>query len=54
MVLFKELSNADAAKVYFFYANHSNPIFDPKSREFKEVEKLGFHVAQPEYNFRFI
>lgn len=53
MELFKELSSDDKAKVFFIHSNHTNPILDPNSREFKEVQQKGFNIAQPEQVFTF-
>ena len=53
MELFKNLSDADKAKVYFIHANHTNPILDVNSREYKEVIQAGFHVAKQGQIFRF-
>lgn len=46
MELFKDLSAEDKAKVYFIHANHSNPILDPQSDEFREVIETGFNIAR--------
>ena len=45
MELFKELSLEDKAKVIFIHANHSNPILNHNSKEYKEVFENGFRVA---------
>ncbi|NDD80879.1 MAG: pyrroloquinoline quinone biosynthesis protein PqqB [Flavobacteriia bacterium] len=39
------------AKLYFIHFNHSNPLLDPKSRESKHVEKLGYHIARTGMHF---
>ena len=46
MELFKDLSARDKSKVIFIHANHSNPILDPNSKEYKEVFNQGFSVAK--------
>ncbi len=46
MVMFKDLSSADKAKIHFIHLNHSNPALIKGSKEQKEVEKNGFHIAQ--------
>lgn len=53
MELFKDLSEADKAKVYFIHANHTNPILDLNSTEYEEVIKAGFHIADQGQIFSF-
>lgn len=53
MDLFEDLSPEDKAKVYFIHANHSNPILDKTSPEYKEVIDRGFNVAEEGQVFTF-
>ncbi len=46
MTLFKDLSSADKAKIHFIHLNHTNPALIKGSKEQKEVEQNGFHIAQ--------
>jgi len=46
MNLFENLSASDKSKVHFIHTNHSNPILDSKSKEYQEVIKKGFKIAQ--------
>ena len=43
--LFKELPAAEKQKVYFIHFNHTNPLIDRYSKEYKEVKSKGFNVA---------
>lgn len=52
MALFKDLSATDRAKVVFIHSNHSNPILDRSSTEYKEVLAAGFNVAYEGQVFR--
>ena len=42
MKLFENLSPSDKSKVHFIHTNHSNPILDSKSKEYREVINNGF------------
>jgi pyrroloquinoline quinone biosynthesis protein B len=42
---FKELPAAEKQKVYFIHFNHTNPLIDKSSKEYKEVKSKGFNVA---------
>ena len=46
MELFKELSDEDKAKVYFIHFNHSNPLLNHKSNQYKMAIGSGFNIAQ--------
>lgn len=46
MALFKNLSASDKAKIHFIHTNHSNPILDSKSKEYREVINQGFKIAK--------
>jgi pyrroloquinoline quinone biosynthesis protein B len=45
MSLFKELNSKDQHKIYFIHLNHTNPMLDPMSEEYKEFGKGAFHIA---------
>ena len=42
---FKELSLTEKQKVFFIHFNHTNPLIDKSSKEYKEVKSKGFNVA---------
>ena len=46
MALFKNLSATEKDKIYFIHFNHTNPLLNPKSQQYKAVIAKGFHVAQ--------
>ena len=43
--LFKDLSHAEKRKIWFIHFNHTNPLIDKSSKEYKEVKSKGFNVA---------
>ena len=43
--LFKDLSPAEKRKIWFIHFNHTNPLIDNSSKEYKEVKSKGFNVA---------
>jgi len=45
MELFKDLSGPDKKKIWFIHFNHTNPLLDQSSIEYKEVKNRGFNVA---------
>ncbi len=45
MELFKDLSEEDKAKIHFIHFNHTNPLLNKNSKEYKEVIKRGFNIA---------
>ncbi len=45
MELFKDLSKKDKAKIHFIHFNHTNPLLNKHSKEYKEVIKRGFNIA---------
>ena len=45
MELFKDLSSAEKQKIWFIHFNHTNPLIDKSSNEYKEVKSNGFNVA---------
>jgi len=44
--LFNNLENIDKAKVYFIHLNHTNPVLNKNSEEYKRVILSGFNVAE--------
>ena len=44
--LFNNLENIDKAKVYFIHMNHTNPVLNKNSEEYKRVILSGFNVAE--------
>ena len=49
--LFNNLKNIDKAKVYFIHLNHTNPVLNKNSEEYKRVILSGFNVAEPGMKF---
>ena len=49
--LFNNLENIDKAKVYFIHLNHTNPVLNKNSEEYKRVILSGFNVAEPGMEF---
>ena len=49
--LFNNLENIDKAKVYFTHLNHTNPVLNKNSEEYKRVILSGFNVAEPGMEF---
>ena len=45
MELFKDLSKEDKAKIHFIHFNHTNPLLNKDSKEYQEVIKRGFKIA---------
>lgn len=43
--LFKDLTSTEKQKIYFLHFNHTNPLIDKASKEYKEVKSKGFNVA---------
>ena len=43
--LFKDLSSAEKQKIWFIHFNHTNPLIDKSSKEYKEVKSRGFNIA---------
>lgn len=43
--LFKDMSAAEKQKIWFIHFNHTNPLIDKTSNEYKEVRSKGFNVA---------
>ena len=45
MELFNDLSKEEKSRIWFIHFNHSNPLIDSSSIEYKEVRNRGFKVA---------
>ena len=43
--LFSELSLTEKQKIWFIHFNHTNPLIDKSSKQYKEVKSKGFNVA---------
>ena len=46
MDLFKNLPLKEKAKVFFIHLNHTNPLLNSESEQYKKVIKNGFNVAK--------
>lgn len=44
--LFEKLPDTEKAKIHFIHFNHTNPLLNENSEEFKRVVKQGFNIAQ--------
>ena len=49
--LFKELEESEKSKVYFIHLNHTNPVLNSKSSEYKKVISAGFNIAKTGMEF---
>jgi pyrroloquinoline quinone biosynthesis protein B len=45
ILIFDKLSNVEKKKIFFIHFNHTNPLLDKISKEYKEVKSKGFNVA---------
>jgi pyrroloquinoline quinone biosynthesis protein B len=45
MALFKDLPAAEKKKIYFIHFNHTNPVINKKSKQYRQVLQNGFNVA---------
>ncbi|MFZ1306524.1 MAG: MBL fold metallo-hydrolase [Ferruginibacter sp.] len=45
MALFKDLSAVEKKKIYFIHFNHTNPVINKKSNQYRQVVQNGFNVA---------
>ena len=45
VVLFSDLSLTEKQKIWFIHFNHTNPLLDKSSKQYKEVKSKGFSVA---------
>jgi len=43
--LFSDLSLTEKQKIWFIHFNHTNPLIDKSSKQYKEVKSKGFNVA---------
>ena len=43
--LFESLPGLEKKKIFFIHFNHTNPLIDQSSKEYKEVKSKGFNVA---------
>lgn len=46
MKLFADLPPKEKNKIYFIHFNHTNPVLDVSSKEYKTVIKNGFNISQ--------
>ncbi len=46
MRLFEEASKKEKSKIYFIHLNHTNPLLDSNSSEYKDLISKGYNVAQ--------
>jgi pyrroloquinoline quinone biosynthesis protein B len=45
------LSKAEKDKIYFIHLNHTNPVLNKNSKEYKSVISKGFNVAETGMEF---
>lgn len=45
MQLFDQLDDAERARIIFIHINHTNPILDPDSDEYRDVIERGYRIA---------
>lgn len=45
MSLFADLAEKERSKVHFIHINHTNPVLNRKSAEWRQVKQSGMHVA---------
>src|SRR6187399_2754983 len=45
MELFKGMFSNEKQKIWFIHFNHTNPLIDKSSKEYKDVKSKGFNVA---------
>lgn len=46
MKLFEGISKEEKSKIYFIHLNHTNPLLDSSSSEYKDLISKGYNVAQ--------
>ena len=46
MKLFERFSREEKSKIYFIHLNHTNPLLDSNSSEYKNLISKGYNVAQ--------
>jgi len=49
--LFEELDKSEKSKVYFIHLNHTNPVLNSESSEYKKVISAGFNIAKTGMEF---
>jgi pyrroloquinoline quinone biosynthesis protein B len=49
--LFEELDESEKSKIYFIHLNHTNPVLNSKSSEYKKVISAGFNIAKTGMEF---
>lgn len=49
--LFEELEESEKSKVYFIHLNHTNPVLNSESSEYKKVISAGFNIAKTGMEF---
>ena len=49
--LFQPLSKNERKKIHFIHFNHTNPVLDRRSKEYKTIIKEGYHIAQKNDRF---
>ena len=45
MKLFNHLSTKEKKKIYFIHFNHTNPVINKKSKQYRQVIQSGFNIA---------
>lgn len=45
IALFQDLTLPEKQKIWFIHFNHTNPLLDKSSKQYKEVKSKGFNVA---------
>ncbi len=51
MELFKNLPASEKKKIYFIHFNHTNPLLNAESKQFKNVIDKGFNIARINQRF---
>ncbi len=51
MALFKGLTGKERDKIYYIHFNHTNPLLDSLSPEYRDVIQQGYHVARIRQRF---
>ena len=49
MKLFDSLNDNEKNKIYFIHLNHTNPLLDKQSDQYKHVIGKGYNIAEEEY-----
>jgi pyrroloquinoline quinone biosynthesis protein B len=45
MLKFSQLPSTEKNKIWFIHLNHTNPLLNQETSEYKDLIKKGFHVA---------